>query len=380
MSVTARSGHLDTFARDHLPPCAQWPDLVGLEALGYPPRLNCAVELLDRAVAEGYGRHPCIITPSVTLSYAALGDVVDRVAHVLVRDLGLVPGERVLLRAPNCLQLAASWLAVVKAGGIAVATMPLLRQRELEFVIEKARVRLALCDGRLTGELAPLVGAGALQELIAFGEGGELEQRMRKHDGPFPALDTAADDVCLIAFTSGTTGVPKATMHFHRDILAVCDTYGRQVLQPATDDVFIGSPPLAFTFGLGGLLLFPLRARAATVLLEDVSPASLRAGIERFRATILFTAPTAYRALVAAADGDDALRSLRRSVSAGEPLPLPVFEDWQHLTGLPILDGIGSTELLHIFIGAPCARIRPGSTGLPVPGYQARVLGADGEM
>jgi len=380
MSVTARTAHLDTFARDHLPPYPQWPDFVGLEELGYPTRLNCAVELLDRAVGEGHGSRPCIITPSVTLSYAALGDAVDRIAHVLVRDLGLVPGERVLLRAPNCRQLAASWLAVVKAGGIAVATMPLLRQRELEFVIEKARVRLALCDGRLSGELAPLVGAGALQELIAFGDGGELEQRMRKHDDPFPARDTAADDVCLIAFTSGTTGIPKATVHFHRDILAVCDTYGQQVLQAAADDVFIGTPPLAFTFGLGGGLLFPLRVRAATVLLEDTSPESLRAGIERFRPTTLLTAPTVYRALVAADEGDRALHGLRRSVSAGEPLPLPVFEDWQQLTGLPILDGIGSTELLHIFIGAPRAQIRPGSTGLPVPGYQARVLGADGEV
>ncbi len=371
------TAHVDTFARDNLPPRAAWPDFINLDQLGYGPRLNCAVELLDRAVEEGDGDRVVLRSPELTWSYRELQAHADRIARVLVQDLGLVPGERVLLRAPNNPWMVACWFGVVKAGGIVVATMPLLRAPELEKIIAKARTRLALCDTRLLDELASAQHSQPLLERVVDFNGGELERLMERHPAGFDALYTAADDVCMIAFTSGTTGQPKGTMHFHRDVLAVCDTFSREVLRPSRDDLFMGSPPLAFTFGLGGLTLFPMRARAATALVEQVAPPDLLAAVTRFRPTVLFTSPTAYRALLDTLDPAD-ITSLRLCVSAGETLPKPTSDAWFDRTGLRIIDGIGSTELLHIFISAAGDAVRPGATGVAVPGYEARVIDENG--
>jgi 2-aminobenzoate-CoA ligase len=375
------TAHLDTFARDNLPPRAQWPDfLFELLELKYPDRMNCVVELLDRWIAAGWGDRPCLISPAETLTYAQLGERVNRIANVLTRSLGLMPGHRVLLRGPNNPMMVAAYLAVVKAGGIVVATMPLLRAKEIAYPIAKAKIRLALCDHRLAEEMEKARSfAPELERVVYWGSGAPdaLETLMATPGyETFVPCDTASEDVCLIAFTSGTTGEPKGTMHFHRDMLATCDSYGRYVLRAQASDRFIGSPPLAFTFGLGGLVLFPLRVGAASILIEKASPDDLLAAIEKFRATIAFTAPTAYRAMLARLREHD-MSSLRKCVSAGEPLPKATFEAWLAATGIKILDGIGATEMLHIFIGSPEEEIRPGATGKPVPGYEARVVDAD---
>jgi 2-aminobenzoate-CoA ligase len=375
------TAHLDTFARDNLPPRAQWPDfLFELPELKYPERMNCVVELLDRWIAAGWGERPCLISPAETLSYAQLGERVNRIANVLTRSLGLLPGHRVLLRGPNNPMLVAAYLAVVKAGGIVVATMPLLRAKEIAYPIAKAKIRLALCDHRLAEEMEKARAlAPELGRVVYWGSGASdaLETLMATPGyESFVPCDTASDDVCLIAFTSGTTGEPKGTMHFHRDMLATCDSYGRYVLRAQASDRFIGSPPLAFTFGLGGLVLFPLRVGAASILIEKASPDDLLAAIEKFRATIAFTAPTAYRAMLARLREHDT-SSLRKCVSAGEALPKATFDAWLAATGVKILDGIGATEMLHIFIGSPEEEIRPGATGKPVPGYEARVVDAE---
>ncbi len=374
------TAHVDTFARDNLPPAEQQPEfLFERPELRLPAQLNCAAELLDRHVDEGRGDRVCIRAPGVTWTYAALQDQADRIAHVLVRDMGLVPGNRVLLRAPNNPMLAACWFAVVKAGGIAVGTMPLLRAKELKAIIDKARITHALCDAALADELREAAAGSTLRQLRHFNDDGpeSLEAAMARHDGRFASVDTAADDTCLLAFTSGTTGVPKATMHFHRDVMAACACWPRHVLRPRADDVFIGSPPLAFTFGLGGLLLFPMAAGASTVLLERTAPPQLLDAIGQFGATVLFTAPTTYRTL--AARGVDLRRtSLRKCVSAGEALPASTRALWKEATGIEIIDGIGATEMLHIFISADEADARPGATGKVVPGYVARVVDDDG--
>jgi len=374
------TAHVDTFARDHLPPPDQQPEfLFGLPELQFPAQLNCAAELLDRHIDAGRGDRVCVRAPGRTWTYAELQQKANRIAHVLVREMGLVPGNRVLLRAPNTPMLAACWFAVVKAGGIAVGTMPLLRAKELKTIIDKAQVTHALCDAALADELREAAAGSTLRQLRHFNHDGPdgLEAAMARHDGRFANVDTAADDTCLLAFTSGTTGVPKATMHFHRDVLAACACWPPHVLRPCADDVFIGSPPLAFTFGLGGLLLFPMAVGASTVLLEKAAPPQLLDAIGRFGATVLFTAPTTYRTL--AARGIDLRRTpLRKCVSAGEALPASTRALWKEATGIEIIDGIGATEMLHIFISADEAGARPGATGRVVPGYVARVVDDDG--
>ena len=375
------SAHIDSFARDNLPPREHWPDfLFSPPELNYPDRVNCVVELLDRWIDKGQGEQPCLISPAEPLSYCQLGERVNRIANVLTRELGIVPGNRVLLRGPNSPMMVAAYLAVIKAGAVAVATMPLLRAKEIAYPLRKAKVALALCDARLADEMEKAQAfAPDLARIVYWGAStDELNQLMAKRGyETFAACETANDDVCLIAFTSGTTGEPKGTMHFHRDILATCDSYGRHVLRAQASDRFIGSPPLAFTFGLGGLVLFPLRVGASTVLLERAAPDDLLAGIGQFGGSVVFTAPTAYRAMLGKLGQHD-ISTLRKCVSAGEALPKATFDAWLEATGIKIMDGIGATEMLHIFIGSPEAQVRPGTTGKPVPGYEARVVDENG--
>ena len=376
------SGHVDTFARDNLPPRDAWPEfLFDLPELQYPARVNCGAALLDGAVARGWGARTAIIAEDGSrLSYAALLAYVNRIANVLVDDMRVVPGNRVLLRGSNSPAMAAAWFAVVKAGGVAVATMALLRARELTEIIAKAQVTHALCDARLAGELdAARAACPTLREVTHFASdtADGLEARARQKADGFTNVDTAADDVALIAFTSGTTGKPKGTMHFHRDVLAACDCWPRTTLRATEDDLFTGSPPLAFTFGLGGLLLFPMRIGAATLLVERPAPEHLLLAIARHRATVLFTAPTSYRAMAPHVHEHD-IRSLRKCVSAGEALPAATRKLWKDATGIEIIDGIGSTELLHIFISHDEAHARAGATGTPVPGYRACIMDSAG--
>jgi 2-aminobenzoate-CoA ligase len=400
------SGHVDTFCRDALPPRELWPRLLltELPELAYPRRLNAAEALLDARVAQGDGERTALVSPTARWSYRELLATVDRIARVLVEDLGLVPGNRVLLRSPNTPLLAACWLAVVKAGGVVVCTMPLLRTRELAYILAKARIRLALTDARLARECEEAMrqatsgAAGSEGRVVRFqgesaGEDGSLaasleippgasldaslETLMRDKPAGFAACDTAADDVAAILFTSGTTGQAKGTLHFHRDLLAITDCFARHLLRPRPEDLFCGSPSLAFAYGIGGLLLFPLRFGAAALLLEQPTPAQLLEAIQRHRATICFTVPTAYRALCVLAGSFD-LRSLRLAISAGEVLPVATYEAWLRETGLPILDGIGATEMLNHFISNAPGDQRPGSTGRPIPGYRARIVDEEG--
>jgi 2-aminobenzoate-CoA ligase len=377
------TAHVDTFARDNLPPKEQWPDfLFTRPELQYPDRLNCCTAFLDRWVEEGRGDAVCIVSPSETLTYRELQDRVNRICNVLVGRLGLVPGARVLLRSANNPMMVATYLAVLKAGGVVVATMPLLRAREIAYPVEKARIEIALCDHRLRDEMERARAlAPSLKHVVYWGGGApdSLEAMTAGASPDFTAVDTAADDVCLIGFTSGTTGEPKGTMHFHRDMLAICDAYGRNVLRAEASDRFIGSPPLAFTFGLGGIVLFPFRIGASTVLLEKAGPDELLGAIAAHRATVCFTAPTAYRAMIGKLANHD-ISSLRKCVSAGEPLPKATFEAFEAATGIRLMDGIGSTEMLHIFIAAREEEIRPGATGRPVPGYEARIVDEAGRV
>jgi 2-aminobenzoate-CoA ligase len=372
------SAHIDSFARDNLPPSAQWPEMIfSLPELHYPDRLNCAVAFIDRHVAEGRGERLAVCAPDGTRwTYAELAAQVDRIANVLTGELGMVPGNRVLLRAANTPMMLAAYFAVIKAGGIAVATMPLLRAKELQFIVDKARIRLALCDRRLAAEMARV----PVERTVYFeapGQPDELERMMDAASDAFDACDTAQDDVCLIAFTSGTTGVPKGTMHFHRDMLAICDTFSRHVLKPNADDLFAGSAPLAFTFGLGAIVLFAFHVGAASLLLEKTAPADLLAAVVAHRPTILSTSPTGYRMMLGLLEGAD-ISSLRACISAGETLPKATWDAWHAATGLKLIDGIGGTEMLHIFISAAGDAIRPGATGKPVPGFEAKVIDADG--
>jgi 2-aminobenzoate-CoA ligase len=375
-----RSAHVDTFAADHLPPRAQWPQFVfDRPELQYPPRINCATELLTRAIERGWGDRIALRAPGgLQWTYRQLDEQASRIAHVLVSEMQLVPGNRVLLRGFNSAWMAACWFAVIKAGGIAVATMPLLRAKELVPVITKARISHALCDARLLDEVnAARAQCPTLSEVVVFGSDAPhaLDARAARQPGRFDDVDTAAEDTALIAFTSGTTGEPKGTMHFHRDVLAICDCWPRSTLRASMDDVFTGSPPLAFTFGLGGLLLFPLRIGACALLLEKAAPDLLLAAIAEHRPSVVFTAPTSYRAMALAIQRSRAdVSSLRKCVSAGEPLPAATRALWKDATGIELIDGIGATELLHIFISHPDHEARGGATGKPVPGYIATVL------
>ncbi|HEY7044911.1 MAG TPA: AMP-binding protein [Nocardioidaceae bacterium] len=374
------SAHVDTFCRDSLPPPESWPEFVfDLEDVQYPDRLNCAVELLDRTIAAHGADRTCLLAPNgERWTYGELRSTANRIARVLVDDLGIVPGNRVLLRGPNNPWLVACWFGVLRAGAVVVTTMPLLRPGELSTVHEIARIDVSLCDHRFLDDLrasdlgtVPLVPYGGDAD-------DDLGRRVLQVSHEFEPVDTAADDVALLAFTSGTTGRPKATMHFHRDVLANADTFSKHVLRPTSDDVFTGTPPLAFTFGLGGLVVFPLRVGASSLLIEKATPAELAEHIGAHDVTICFTAPTAYRAMLTAAD-ISAVSSLRRCVSAGEHLPVATWTAFHEATGVKIIDGIGSTELLHIFISAADDAIVPGSTGVPVPGFQAEVVDADGK-
>jgi 2-aminobenzoate-CoA ligase len=379
LKQVTRSAHADTFTRENLPPREQWPEfLFTLPELDYPSTLNCAEELLDRHVEAGHGGRRCIVTDTETWTYNDLLTKSNQVAHALVHDMGLVPGNRVLLRGPNNPWLVASWFGVIKAGGVAVATMPLLRKHELETMIEIADVGMAICDHRFIEDLD--AAAPDSFQILAYGgpDQDDLTNVATRKSSKFKNVATASDDVCMLAFTSGTTGKPKATMHFHRDVLAIADTFSRRVLQPTARDLFAASPPLAFTFGLGQSLVFPLRAGAAVYLLEQPTPARLLEAVERHGITVLATAPTAYRAMVpdlAAAR----VSTLRACVSAGETLPEATWTAVHDACGIRIIDGIGSTEMLHIFISAVGDEIRPGTTGRAVPGYVAEVQDPEGK-
>ncbi|MCE9665925.1 benzoate-CoA ligase family protein [Halomonas sp. M5N1S17] len=375
------SAHADTFARDNLPPAEQYPALL-LDGFDYPDRLNAGVELCDRLVAQGHGDRVALIGNGRQRTYRELAEWTNRLAHALVEELGLRPGNRVLIRSANNPAMVACWLAATKAGAVVVNTMPMLRAGELSQIVDKAQVSLALCDSRLLDELEQCAADSAfLQRVVAFdgtaNHDAELDHLALDKPTDFRAVATAADDVALLGFTSGTTGKPKATMHFHRDLLIIADGYAREVLQVTPDDVFVGSPPLAFTFGLGGLAIFPLRFGATAVLLERASPPNMLDIIREHRATVVFTAPTAYRTMLASPESGRELASLRMAVSAGETLPPPIYHDWIDKTGTPILDGIGATELLHIFISNRLDDHRPGCTGKPVTGYEARVVDID---
>ena len=379
--MLSASAHTDTFARDNLPPQDQWPDLL-LDGFDYPDRLNAAVELTDRLVEKGFGDNTALIGNGRRRTYKELSDWTNRLAHALVETYGVKPGNRVLIRSANNPAMVACWLAATKAGAVVVNTMPMLRAGELTQIVDKAEVTIALCDTRLMEEMIACAKSSRfLKQVVGFdgtaNHDAELDRVALNKPVKFDAVATASDDVALLGFTSGTTGVAKATMHFHRDLLIIADGYAKEILGVTPDDVFVGSPPLAFTFGLGGLAIFPLRFGAAATLLESATPPNMVEIIETYRATISFTAPTAYRAMLAAMDEGADLSSLRIAVSAGETLPAPVFEEWTRKTGKPILDGIGATEMLHIFISNRLDDLAPATTGRPVTGYEAKIVDED---
>jgi 2-aminobenzoate-CoA ligase len=378
MIMLGPTAHTDTFARDNLPPLEQWPLLVR-DRFDYPEELNAAVELTDRMVARGFSDQVALIGNGRRRTYKELSDWTNRIAHALVEDLGVKPGNRILIRSANNPAMVACWLAATKAGAVVVNTMPMLRAGELAKIVDKAQVSLALCDTRLMDEVVACAkDSRSLKKVIGFdgtaNHDAELDRLALSKSVRFEAVKTKRDDVALLGFTSGTTDEPKATMHFHNDLLIIADGYAKEILQVTPDDVFVGSPPLAFTFGLGGLAIFPLRFGATATLLENASPANMIEIIETYRATILFTAPTAYRFMLSAVDSGADLSSLRLAVSAGETLPAPVFSDWMKKIGKPILDGIGSTELLHIFISNRIGDSAPASTGRAVTGYEAKIV------
>lgn len=384
------TAHQDLFARENLPPKELWPvfDYDSLPELrAYADRMNCGAMLLDDMVAGGHKDSAVLHFEDESWTYGQLLDRANRIANVLVNDLGFVPGNRVLLRAGNTPMLVACWAAVLKAGGICVTTMQLLRARELTYIIEKAQVSHALCDIALAEamEEAKDRAAGVCKHALYFSNIGNdpskanLDAAMDKQSASFPNCDTAADDMALIAFTSGTTGNPKATMHFHRDVIAMCDCFPRYFKMAEPTDIFVGTPPLAFTFGLGGLTTFPMRFGASTRFFpKPMGPDDLMEAIQRYKITGIYTAPTMYRQLAALADKYD-ISSLQKCVSAGETLPRATWEAFHDATGIRIVDGLGSTEMLHIFVSTPREEMRPGFTGKAIPGYEARVADENGE-
>lgn len=380
--MLAQSVHSDTFVRDNLPPQDQWPDLL-LGGFEYPDILNAGVELTDGMVAKGFGDHVALIGNGRQRTYKELADWTNRLAHVLVEDLGVKPGNRALIRSANNPAMVACWLAATKAGAVVVNTMPMLRADELAKYVSKAEIQFALCDTRLMDEMTACAKHSRYLEKVVGFDGtsnhdAELDRLALEKPVKFDAVPTSRDDVALLGFTSGSTGEPKATVHFHRDLLIIADGYAKEVLGVTPDDIFVGSPPLAFTFGLGGLAIFPLRFGATATLLEQATPPNLIEIIQKYRATVCFTAPTAYRVMLRAMDEGADLSSLRAAVSAGETLPKPVYDEWMAKTGKPILDGIGATEMLHIFISNRFDDHRPACTGKPVTGYEAKVISEDG--
>lgn len=370
------TAHVDTFVRDRLPPQAAWPELTfSLPELRYPQRLNAATALLQDRPAS-----IAIRQEDGHWTYSEVDCRSNQIARVLVDDMKLIPGERVLLHGFNTAMTAACWLAILKAGGVVVASMPLLRAKELATLLAKSRATHALCEAALVDELATAqTTVSWTLRLVTYGTGGELDRHILNQSSAFEALATYAHDPALIAFSSGTTGEPKGCVHFHRDLLAMADTFSRHILKPRPSDIFVGTPPLSFTFGLGGLLVFPFHVGASTVLNNSKGVEGLARDIEHFRATTLFTSPTAYRALLALATSYD-FSSLLTCVSAGEALPRATSDAWFKTMGVRPIDGIGSTEMIHIFISASGKDIRPGATGKPVPGYEARLLDENGTV
>lgn len=372
------SAHVDTFCRDHLPPAEQWPEFrFDLPELNYPDRLNCGEELLEGSVASHGADRPALRTTTESWSYRELIQRANQVARVLTEDFGVVPGNRVLLRGPNNPWLVAAWFGVLRAGAVAVTSMPLLRAAEVATLVDITQPMLAICDHRFDAD----VSAAKLDiPTMTYGGVGadDLITRAAAKPTEFTPVPTAADDVALLAPTSGTTGRPKATVHFHRDVMACTDTFARYLLKPHRDDVFTGTPPLGFTFGLGGLVLFPLRFGACGLLLERPTVDDVADSVAEHGVNVLFTSPTMYRALLSGGTADR-LRGLRRCVSAGEHLPASVWEEFHRATGIRIIDGIGATEMIHIFVSAADDDVRPGSTGKPVPGYQATILDRGGD-
>jgi 2-aminobenzoate-CoA ligase len=377
------TGHEDTFTRLNLPPAELWPE-IDLGPFSYPEWLNAAVELTDRMVERGFGDHTALIGNGRNRTYKELADWTNRIAHALVEDYKVAPGNRVMIRSANNPAMVAAWLGATKAGAVVVNTMPMLRAGELSKIVDKAEITHALCDTRLMDELVTVSKSSRFLKTVVGFDGtanhdAELDRTALSKSVRFDAVRTGRDDVALLGFTSGTTGEPKATMHFHRDILIIADAYAKEVLDVQPSDVFVGSPPLAFTFGLGGLAVFPLRFGASAALLETASPPNMIEIIQKHRATVCFTAPTAYRVMLRAMEEGADLSSLRAAVSAGETLPAPVYDEWIKKTGKPMLDGIGSTEMLHIFLTNRFSDHHPGCTGRPLTGYQARVVDAEGK-
>jgi 2-aminobenzoate-CoA ligase len=377
------SAQRDRFVHDRLPPAAQWPQLrYDLPELQFSDRLNLVEELLDKAASKGFADRPLLRSSRITLTYTDVRDRVDRICRVLTEDLGLVPGNRVLLRGGNTIGLALAWLAVVKTGLVAVATMPLLRARELGDIIDKAQPTVALCDIKLLDELElARRERPVLATVVPFNtlnEPGSLAVRSAQKDGDFAPCPTLADDIAMMAFTSGTTGKPKAAVHTHRDVLAACECWPRHVLGATPDDIVVGSPPLAFTFGLGGMLVFPMWA-GASVWFPDApyTPETMVRTINDVGATICYTAPTFYRQMAPFAR-EHGVGKLRLCVSAGEGLPDATRQLWKQASGIEMTDGIGATEMFHIFISSAPGDVRRGAIGKVVPGYSAKVVDDDG--
>lgn len=374
------SGHVDAFTRTNLPAPADWPEFCyDLPELTYPDRLNCAAELLDLNIENGCGDKIAIHSKTRSVCWAQLRAEASRIAHYLVDEMGLVSGNRVLLHGSNSIELIAAWYGTILAGGVAVTTMPMLRAGEIAKVIAKGQVSHALCDGVLAAAVQEVAALEpVLQRIVAWGPDSELARGVAGKPDRFAPADTARDDIALLAFTSGTTGEPKACAHFHSAVLAMADSFARTIIKPEPDEIYLGTPPFAFTFGLGACVVFPARSGNAVALPDRPGFEALCETIEAFGVTTVFTAPTGYRALMGLWDRYD-LTSLRKGVSAGEHLPTATSNAFHALTGIRLIDGIGATEMIHIFISASGSEIRPGATGKAVPGYQARVIDEAGE-